>query len=311
MSDRQENLRHLFIIFFNPRCQRIQASMSPDNQGPHVSIILPARNSADGLPAALESILNQTYPDFELIIVDDGSTDTTPKLLAGLSDPRIVVIRHPVQFGIAHACNTGIGAASGELVGFISSGDEWDVRKLEEQVALFANLSPDYGVVYSDVWECTPAGNRAYRHTPEMTGLDLLNSYATDYQAGTLGTGPILVRRSFLESAGPFDEQLRCFSDTDMIIRLQRLCRFHHMEKPLCTSRSRDAHSLNPFDKSVSQLLLLQKYPETLENPVFLAHQLDRIGRNLRRAREGVPAATGRVAQEQEHVHFRQPVSEL
>lgn len=285
--------------------------MSPDYRGPYVSIILPARNSADGLPAAIESVLNQTYPDFELIIVDDGSTDTTPGLLAALTDPRIVVIRHPVQYGSARACNTGIGAASGELVGFISSGDEWDTMKLEEQVALFASLPPEYGVVYSDVWECTPAGNRAYRHTPEMNGPDLLNSYATGFQAGTLGTGPILVRRSFLESAGPFDEQLRCFSDTDMIIRLQRLCRFHHIEKPLYISRSQEAHSASPFERSISHLLFLQKYPETLENPVFLAHQLDMIGRNLRQAREGVPAVTGRMTQEQEQVHFRQPVSEL
>jgi len=285
--------------------------MSPDYRGPHVSIILTARNSADELPTAIESILNQTYPDFELIIVDDGSTDTTPGLLAGLTDPRIVVIRHPEQYGVARACNTGIGAASGEFIGFISSGDEWDTMKLEEQVALFASLPAEYGVVYSDVWECTPAGNRAYRHTPEMNGPDLLNSYATDYQADTLGTGPILVQRSFLKSAGPFDEQIRCFSDTDMIIRLQRLCRFHHIEKPLYLRRSREVYNGNPFERSISQLLLLQKYPETLENPIFLAHQLDRIGRNLRQAREGVPAVTGRVAQEQEQVHFRQPVPEL
>jgi len=285
--------------------------MNPDTRGPHVSIILPARNSADGLPAAIESILNQTYPDFELIIVDDGSTDTTPALLAGLTDPRIIAIRHPEQYGIARACNTGFSAASGEFVGFISSGDEWDTMKLEEQVALFANLPGEYGVVYSDVRECTPAGNRAYRHTPEMDGPDLLNSYATDYQAGTLGTSPLLVRRSFLESAGPFDEQLRYFSDTDMIIRLQRVCRFHHIRKPLCLCRSRPAHAENPFERSISQLRLLQKYPETLENPLFLEHQLDIIGRNLRQAREGYPAATGQMAQESDRVQFRQPVPEL
>jgi glycosyltransferase involved in cell wall biosynthesis len=285
--------------------------MSPDNKGPYVSIILPACNSADGLPAAIESILNQTYPDFELIIVDDGSTDATPWLLAIQTDPRIVVIRHPEQQGIARACNTGIGAACGEFVGFISSNDEWDRMKLEEQVTRFANLPTEYGVVYSDVWECTPAGNRAYWHSPEMDSPDLLNFYATDFQAGTLGTGPLLIRRSFLESAGPFDEQLRYSSDTDMIIRLQRLCRFHHIEKPLCISRSRETHSANPFERSISQLFLLQKYPETLENPVFLAYQLDRIGRNLRQARECSPAATGRVTQESDRVQFRQPVSEL
>jgi glycosyltransferase involved in cell wall biosynthesis len=285
--------------------------MSPDYRGPHVSIILTARNSADELPTAIESILNQTYPDFELIIVDDGSTDATPAILAGLADPRIVIIRHPEQYGVARACNTGIRAARGELIGFISSSDEWDAGKLEEQTAAFSRLPPDYGVVYSDVWELTPAGNRAYWHTPGMDSPELLNSYATDFQAGTLGTGPILVRRSYLESAGPFDEQFRCFSDTDMLIRLQRVCRFHHIEKPLCLCRSRQAHAGTPFDRSISQLLLLQKYPETLKNPVFLTQQLDVIRRNLQQALESHPELTGRVAQEPEQGLFREPVSEL
>ena len=125
--------------------------MSPDSKGPHVSIILPACTSADGLPAAIESILNQTYPDFELIIVDDGSTDSTREVLALWTDPRVVIISHPEKYGIARACNTGIGAARGELVGFISSGDEWDTTKLEEQVSAFSRLPGEYGVVYSDV----------------------------------------------------------------------------------------------------------------------------------------------------------------
>jgi len=285
--------------------------MSPDTRGPHVSVILPAGTSADGLPAATASVLNQTYADFELIVVDDGSADTTPEFLAGLADPRVVVIRHPEAYGAARTRNTGISAARGEFIAFISSGDEWDVRKLEEQVACFSRLPKKYGVVYSDIWEITPAGTRAYWHTPEMTGPDLLNSYATGYLADALGTGPILVRRSSLESAGPFDEQFRYFSDTDMIIRLQRVCRFHHIRKPLYLRRSRQAHDGSPFAASIAQLLLLQKYPETLENPVFLAHQLDVIRRNLLQAREECPAATGRVVQEPERGQFRQPVPEL
>jgi glycosyltransferase involved in cell wall biosynthesis len=284
--------------------------MSHDYRGPHVSVILPAGNSADGLPAALESIRGQTYPDFELIVVDDGSTDTTPEILAGFADSRVVVIRHPERYGTARACNTAISATRGEFVGFISSGDEWDRRKLEEQLAEFSGLSPEYGVVYSDSWEITPQKNRAYWHNPDMTGPELLNAYATDYQAGTLGTGPLLVRRSYLEKAGPFDEQLRCFSDTDMIIRLQRVCRFHHIRKPLYSCRSRQVPAGNPFDRSISQLLLLQKYPETLENPVFLAQQMDIIRRNLVQTREESPGVPGRAAQEPERGHYREPVPE-
>jgi glycosyltransferase involved in cell wall biosynthesis len=285
--------------------------MSPDSKGPHVSIILPACTSAGGLPAAIESILNQTYPDFELIVVDDGSTDSTREVLALWTDPRVVVISHPEKYGVARACNTGIGAARGELVGFICSGDEWDTQKLEEQVAAFSRLPGEYGAVYSDVWEITPAGTRAYWHSPEITGNDLFNPYMTGYQAGCLGMGPLLVRRAFLDQAGPFDEEFRCYADTDLIIRLQRLCRFHHIRKPLCTSRSRQDPAASPLEKSISLLLLLQKNPEAMQDPVFLTYQMDLVRYFLRQARELSPSAAGSVAREPERECYRQPVPDL
>jgi glycosyltransferase involved in cell wall biosynthesis len=285
--------------------------MSPDSKGPRASIILPACTSADGLPAAIESILNQTYPDFELIVVDDGSTDSTREVLALWTDPRVVVISHPEKYGFERACNTGIGAARGEFIGFIGSGDEWDRGKLEEQVTAFSHLPGEYGVVYTDVWEITPAGTRAYWHSPEITGPDLFNPTLTGYQAGCLGTGPLLVRRSVLDRAGPFDEQFRGNSDTDLIIRLQRLCRFHHIGKPLFTSRSRQDPASGPLEKSISLLLLLQKNPEALEDPVFRAYQMDLIRYYLRQARAVSPAAAGGVAQEPERECFRQPVPDL
>jgi glycosyltransferase involved in cell wall biosynthesis len=285
--------------------------MSPDSKGPRVSVILPACTSADGLPAAIESILNQTYPDFELIVVDDGSTDSTRDVLALWKDPRVVVISHPEKFGIARACNTGIAAARGELIGFISSGDEWDTQKLEEQVAIFSRLPPEYGVVYSDVWEITPSGTRAYWHSPEITGPDLFNTYLTGYLAGCLGMGPLLVKRKILDLAGPFDEQFRCYADTDLIIRLQRLCRFHQIRKPLFTRRSRQDPAGTPLEKSISLLLLLHKNPEAMQDPVFLTYQMDLVRYYLRQAREISPSAAGSVAREPERECYRQLVPDL
>jgi glycosyltransferase involved in cell wall biosynthesis len=285
--------------------------MSPDSKGPRVSIILPACTSADGLPATIESILNQTYPDFELIVVDDGSTDSTREVLALWTDQRVVILSNPEKCGVARACNAGIGAARGELIGFISSGDEWDRTKLEEQVSAFSFLPGEYGVVYSDVWEITPAGTRAYWHSPEISGPDLFNPTMTCYQAGCLGTGSLLVRRAFLDQAGPFDEQFGCYADTDLIIRVQRLCRFHHIRKPLYTSRSHQDPATNPLEKGIALLLLLQKYPEAMEEPVFRTYQMDLIRYYLCQARGMSPAAAGNVSPEPERECYRQPVPEL
>lgn len=286
--------------------------MIQNTKQPLVSIILPVSGSADGLATALESILCQTYPHFDLIIVDGGTAGTAADVAGGYQDPRINGIRHPEPCCTARALNTGISAACGELAGFIGCGDAWDERKLEEQVSCFSQLSPEYGVVYSDAWEITPAGNRAYWHSPDMDGGELLNDYATAFQAACLGTGPILVRRSILEKAGPFDMQLRSFSETDMIIRLQRLCRFHHMGQPLyCNSRSRRVSHGNPVDECIARLQFLRKYPEVLHNPLFVAHEAEMIRRTLVQAWEGIPPVPACNTIEKEYEYHRQPVPDL
>lgn len=285
--------------------------MIQDRKHPLVSIILPARGNADGITIALESILCQTCPDFELILVGDGSAGITAGVAAGYHDPRIMGIGQPGPCSTARAFNTGIAVARGDLVGFILPGDAWDERKLEEQVACFSGLSPEYGVVYSDTWMITPAGNRAYWHSPEMDGDDLLNSYATDFQAAGLGTSPVLIRRSVLDRAGPFDEQLRCFSDTDMIIRLRRICRFHRIGKPLCRNSPLTGTSHTPVDESIARLLLLQKYPEVLHNPLFVAQQAEMIRRSLWQACGGIPSAPVQDRPDTTPGYYRKAVLDL
>jgi glycosyltransferase involved in cell wall biosynthesis len=298
-------------IFFNQCHRQILAFMNSDTKHPCVSIILPASGSADALAISLESLLCQTFTDIEVLLIDDGLCGSSAEIQPLLTDPRILVIGHPEQSGAGRALNTGISAARGDLVGFARTGDVWDARRLEEQVACFSSLSWEFGVVYSDVWEITPACNRAYRHSPDMDNPLLLNAYATDFQAADLGIDPILVRRAVLEKAGLFDEQLGVFAGTDMIIRLRRLCRFHHIRKPLCHRRSLPDFSDTPVDTSIARLLLLQKYPEVLHNPLFVALQAELIRRALWKARGDVPPSHAPDAPETEPGYYREPVPEL
>ena len=285
--------------------------MNQVRKRPYVSIILPARGDADGLSIALGSILCQTHTDFEVIVVGEGSAGASGGIPAGQKDPRIAAIRQPGPFSIPAAFNAGIAAARGELVGFLCPGDTWDERNLEEQVSGFVHLSPEFGVVYSDAWEITPAGNRAYWHSPEIDDGELLNSYATDFQAAGLGTSSVLVRRAVLDRAGPFDEALPCYFETDMIIRLSRICRFHHIGKPLCNRRSLPGSSGNPVGECIARLLLLQKYPVVLRNQLFVTQQAEQIRRALWMAREGIPSSPERDTRETETGYYRQPVLDL
>jgi glycosyltransferase involved in cell wall biosynthesis len=115
--------------------------MVPEMQGcltpssPQVSVVIPTYNRATVLGRAVTSVLNQTFSDLECVVVDDGSTDQTVALVEGFQDPRLRLIRLPVNRGVGHARNVGIQAASGELIAFLDSDDEWLPGKLERQVA--------------------------------------------------------------------------------------------------------------------------------------------------------------------------------
>jgi glycosyltransferase involved in cell wall biosynthesis len=270
--------------------------MDSKDSTPLVSIILPTYDCSHNLPEAIGSILDQTYGNFELIIVDDGSTDMTGAVLAGITDPRITILRHPENYGVARAYNSGLGAARGTFIGFIGSDDAWIPTKLEEEIACFSHLPPEYGMVYSDMWEIDLAGNSRYWHSPEVSGLEIINKNSDDYQVCCLGNGPSLIRRDFLDLAGTFDEQFRCFVDLDFLIRLSRVCLFYHIKKPLYLYRSGRGTSSNPYEICRSRLRLLKKYPETMHDPDFLMHQHDLIRHELRTVEDNNRRLRGEVS---------------
>ena len=112
----------------------MQGPLAPSSS-PQVSVVIPTYNRASVLGRAITSVLNQTFHDLECIIVDDGSTDQTTQVVAGFEDPRLRLLRLPVNRGVGHARNVGIQSARGELIAFLDSDDEWLSQKLERQAA--------------------------------------------------------------------------------------------------------------------------------------------------------------------------------
>jgi hypothetical protein len=114
---------------------------------PHVSIVVPAYNTLSTLPETVGSLLAQTYTDFEVIVVDDGSSDGTAAWVMAQTDPRVRLIRQ-VNRGLAGARNSGIAAAKGALIGLCDGDDLWEPEKLAAHVA-FLSEHPEIGVSYS------------------------------------------------------------------------------------------------------------------------------------------------------------------
>ena len=181
---------------------------------PTVSTIIPTYNRAHLLGRAIRSVQAQSFQDWELLVVDDASTDNTKEMVRSLSDSRIVYLAHPENRGPSAARNSGIHAASGRYVGFLDSDDEWLPQKLERQVVLL-DQNAETGLVYGGwEWFSDITERVVLRRVPDGRGrIDGLPRWAFNIAVD------FLVRRAALQEC-PYDERLRSYMEYDLLLRL-------------------------------------------------------------------------------------------
>jgi glycosyltransferase involved in cell wall biosynthesis len=206
---------------------------------PRVSIIIPSYNRAGMIMTALESALAQIYPDWEAIIVDDGSSDDTREVVAGVKDTRVRYI-YQANKGLPGARNTGILSSSGDYVAFLDSDDAFLPEKLALQVPIL-DADPQLGLVaggYIDV-DSSMIALRELRPWEKNPSLDLSDWLRTC----PFCVGSPLVRRSWLDKAGLFDETMRFVEDWDLWLRLSSLgCRMEWLKQPVYLYRMHDTN---------------------------------------------------------------------
>lgn len=251
---------------------------------PVVSIILPAYNRAAVLPRAIKSVMRQTVRDFELIIIDDASTDKTAELLNAYSLPQLRILRNPSRCGAAAARNEGIKIAGGTYIAFIDSDDEWLPHKLQRQIETIKTLSTDYGAVYSDLWQVDAGGSCRYYSSPRSPE-DRDSGYRYALALGLAGIGilSILIRRKCLQEAGMFDQRFRRYEDLELMMRISRGYKLFHSPEPLARCYlSADSLSADNAARIEAEELLLRKYYDEIKNDrVILAKYHYWIGTSL------------------------------
>ncbi len=241
--------------------------MPPDRSAtpaPAVSIILPTWQRAALLGRAIRSVLAQTFPDFELLVVDDGSTDGTAMVLTGFRDARLRLLRHDTNRGAAAARNLGIRHARAPFLAFQDSDDEWAPDKLARHMAAFATCPPDVGLVYSDMERVHDDGRVTYFRSPAVPPGRLIDERTGFYQVCGLGIQATVIRRACLEAVGGFDEALPALEDLELFIRLSRACRFHHLAVPLVRYHETDGLSKDMRAKIAARHRLLELYAADL-----------------------------------------------
>lgn len=203
---------------------------------PTVSVILPTYNRAHTLARAIDSVLAQTYRDFELIVIDDASTDATPELMAGYDDPRLRIHSLKRRGGQCVARNAGLHVARGRYIAFQDSDDEWHSDKLERQIGVFARApGPDYAACFCRrVLVGEGAEPRVYPQNPARQLQGSL--FRLLLQQSLIATPTLVVEKAALERAGGFDEELSRWVDWDLVLRLARKHRFLFVDETLVTS---------------------------------------------------------------------------
>lgn len=183
---------------------------------PTVSIIVPVHNRADLIVKALNSVMEQTFRDYEIIVVDDGSADPLEsKLLARFNDPRLKVLRHNINRGAAAARNSGIGVSRGRWIAFLDSDDTWSASKLARQVEVMRGLD-------QNIKACS-TGFRVHYPTRTVEFSEDVSSgqFESDILFGckiSPGT-TLMVERAVYEKIGLFDERFSRLEDWDWLLR--------------------------------------------------------------------------------------------
>ena len=197
---------------------------------PKVSVIIPAYNAMAYLPETIANVLEQTYADFEVIVVNDGSTDNVEEWITQISDRRVKLVSQ-ANLGLARARNTGIRESQGEYLAFLDADDLWESTKLAKQVQVLDSHS-QAGLVYTWVAYIDEQGNstgRVINHQLEGNVWQKLTK-GNLVECGSVA----MVRRQCFEKYGVFDCKLGSFvEDWDMWLRIARTYPFKVIKEPL------------------------------------------------------------------------------
>jgi len=183
-----------------------------------ISVVIPLYNKQLSIKSTIQSVLNQTYKDFEIIIVDDGSTDDSAKVVESISDNRVHIVSQSNQ-GVSAARNRGINKASNEWIAFLDGDDLWKENHLEE-VNKMMSLFPDEKIYvtsfeYSDKREVFKCPRQTYNFKIE-------NYFKEAIQETLICTSIVVINKDCFEKVGGFNIELDRGEDTDLWVRLAR-----------------------------------------------------------------------------------------
>ncbi len=200
-------------------------------ENPVVSVIIPTYNREKLIIDAIDSILNQTFQDFEILIIDDASTDNTEKVIKDLGNEKIRYYKLDRNGGQCIARNYGIKIAKGNYIAFLDSDDRWLPEKLEKQIACFNKGEKELGCVYAYAYEKDVIEDTTFLPNDIYFRGNIHDKFLEGFCPPTPSI--FMVKKEALLKVNGFDEKLITFVDLDLWLRISKKYQFDYLDEPL------------------------------------------------------------------------------
>jgi glycosyltransferase involved in cell wall biosynthesis len=251
---------------------------------PKVSVVIPTYNRPVQLRNALSSLMNQTFRDFEAIIIDDSTDDRTKVFIENYPSSlkkNLKYFRREKKGGYPSAINFGIKASSGELIAFLDDDDEWLPEKLARQTALMDKLTSETGVVHSNCFT-DELGEKFMYHPQNLSDQSMSKLLEVDFIANSTA----VIRKDCINKIGLFDERIEYGPDWDFYIRTSKEFKIAYIHEPLAilhfqpVGASRMGSSIEKKTKGY-EMIITKHWSKFIKEKHALAHLAAITGSNL------------------------------
>jgi len=230
---------------------------------PKVTAIIPCYNAEKFIRDSIQSVLDQSFQDFELLVLNDGSKDSSEKLIRAFADPRVQLLSKP-NSGVADTRNQGISRARGEYVAFLDADDLYLSENLAQKVR-FLDENPEHGLVHSEVYFLEQDGSLRPRGLRNCQGSVL--KPLLEFRTMVNSPSSAVIRRELLERVGGFDIRLSTSADRDLWIRLAAVTKFGFLGDPLVKYRLHPGQMHHNIDAMEADLKVI--YEKAREQKLF------------------------------------------
>ena len=245
-----------------------------------ISVVIPTYNRAQTIRMAVDSVLNQTYRDIELIIVDDASTDGTQDVVTQIADDRIRYLRLEQRSGACNARNIGALSARGEFISFQDSDDKWHLDKLEKQYQFMIDRNLDFS--FCGMTRIMLEDPHRKYYYPNVDMDDNKDYFDQLLYLNRVGTQTIICKRECFEKIR-FDVTLKRFQDWDFALQAARIYSIGYLRESLVDSFvQKDSISKSSLANKNAWESLYNKYKKDIQkNPTTYAKYLFRLGNEV------------------------------